>query len=275
MSQKRPGGHWWLGAFSRLVGALLLAVFEVASPAIAADAPAPATSLHTFTNNGGNSFKAQITAVTGDEVSLKREDGEIIHPKISVFNKEDQIYIQFWAARDAATHGPGAFDLHAISIKSVVTSTDNHTNHQSISTWKEYYRLETKNLTFVNWTNLHFRFIVFKQSERFGEMPPNDFTMMRITGTFDVEKYAGGDTKNFTANAEDMQELKLIDGFSFVSGPANDLADKFIGIWVRAYDDDENLLQEWVSDPAIAKTEIWAYPRTAGARGTIPPRPAK
>jgi len=246
---------------------LIVAALSFAPWGTVMGAAAAAPELHLFTNDSGQSFKAQITAVTSDEVALKREDGQVFHPKISVFNKDDQIYIQLWAAKNAADHGKGAFEFRVTSIPDPITTSVNDANHRSTSTWTAYYKVQAKNLTFVNWSGLHFRYIIFKQSANAGKLPPDDFTPQRTTGTFDMDKCSGEEEKSFSTDKFPMQESRWAGNYFWDNGASAVTTDKLTGIWIRVYDDQENLLQEFISDPSISKNERWAFPRPGGARG--------
>jgi len=262
-------GH--AGSLLTVTALLVVAVQGIASIGKAADTTPSTPELHTFTNDSGASFKAQITAVSGDEVALKREDGQVFHPKISLFKKEDQNYIRLWAAKNAVAHGKGPLELRVVSVQDSIISTHNDATHTTLSNWGENYKVAAKNLTFVNWVSLHFRYIIFKLNAHPGELPPNDFTSMRTTGTFDVDKLSGDEEISFTTEKIPMQESKLDGSYFHTNGAPPKTADKIKGLWIRIYDDDDNLLQEWVSDPDIIKNERWAFPRAGGARGGANP----
>ncbi len=256
-----------------MAAAILLATTLGFIPPAAVSAAQAAPELHLFTNNSGTPFKAEITAVAADEVTLKREDGQVFHPKISLFNGKDQIYIRLWAAKNAAAHGKGIFEFRTLSVQDVISKSFDEAGHSTISKWDETYKVESKNLTFVNWAGLHFRYIIFKLSAHLGELPPNDFTLQRSTGTFDLDKYPGNGEINFATDKVPMQGATLDGNAYYTNGAPNTAFDKFKGIWIRVYDDDENLLQEWVSDPDISKSERWTFPKAAGARSTAARRP--
>jgi len=290
--QELPICRRWPIGKSVLSGAFLLLVLGIHSPATAATTTA---DFHTFTNSDGNSFKAQVTALTNDDVTLKREDGQVFHPKISIFNKADQIYIRLWAAKNAPTHDKGIFEFQAVSVEGIITKSlpdsaslalaakmQYGAGNLTLSTWDENYQVKAKNLTLVNWGSLHFRYSVFKLSVNPGKLPPNDFTPMRVLGTFDMDKCSNDEEKSFLTDKIPMR------GYHFVfydqafdnnnqtiynNYRTVDIADKFQAIWIRVYDDDENLLQEWASDPDIIKTQPWIFPQP-GAQGGANPNAA-
>ncbi len=253
-----------------VAAALVVLWVSVIGPARAAGSAPVAPQLHTFTNDSGSSFKAEITGVSGDAVTLKRDDGQVFNPKISIFNKADQDYIRFWAAKNAKAHGNDVFQIQALSLNGVATPSVDQAKHVNLSSWQGYYRLDVKNLSFINWAALHFRYIIFEQSANLGELPPNDFTEKRVMGTFDLDKLASNGATSFETDKLDMQSETLFANTFFSSGAPVSTSDKLTGIWVRVYDDEDNLLQEWVSDPAILKTERWAFPTQTGMRG-VPP----
>ncbi len=245
------------------VGALML---MAASPA--------APELHTFTNNDGASFKGQVLSVAGEEVNIKREDGQTFRPKFSLFSKADQAYIHQWMVKNAEEHGTELFNIHAISSKGIATVTNDHEAHIATTLWPETYQLVIKNMTSATWTNLRVRYIIFQNEAIFGKKAPDNYNLKRITSSVEVDKLAGTDSKNMPLDKITLSSYIKIDNHIWGDGAPNALSDLVKGLWVRVYDADDTLLQEWISDPDIAKNERWTMPREAPTRISIPSVPA-
>lgn len=58
-----------------------------------------AGELHTFTSKDGRTMDAAITALAGDSLTIRRDDGTTFTVTRSLFSDEDQPYIDAWGAR--------------------------------------------------------------------------------------------------------------------------------------------------------------------------------
>lgn len=95
--------------YSPALGRLLLIVFAITlGPA--------ASRLHaeqmTLTDKQGRSLKADVLEVSGGQVKLKRDDGQVFNLPLSTLADEDQKTLNAWAAKEAAKSlPPGALQV--------------------------------------------------------------------------------------------------------------------------------------------------------------------
>ncbi len=254
-----------------LMAAVTLGLMGVQMPA--ADAPA-AKELHEFTNASGATIQAEILTVVGDEVSLQRDDGKKVQSKISVFSKDDQAYIQQWLYKSVTAHGGNAFAIQAVTTEGVATPSVKDEKQLHYRYWTVNYEITLKNQIAAAWGPLQVRYIIIKDTANHDRLPPKDFTESRLYGTVAVEKLAANEKKALSLEKMDMKETTLV-GSVWANGAPSVVADKLLGIWVRVYDADDNLLQEFASAPDIIQSAGWTYPKPAAKGAGKTPRAAR
>lgn len=63
--------------------------------------------LHTFTDAQGRLLKGELVSILGDQVTIKREDGQVFTVKATIFSQADQDWLkQRGLAKDAASPPP-------------------------------------------------------------------------------------------------------------------------------------------------------------------------
>lgn len=253
------------------MAAVTLGLMGVQMPA--ADAPA-AKELHEFTNASGATIQAEILTVVGDEVSLQRDDGKKVQSKISVFSKDDQAYIQQWLYKSVTAHGGNAFAIQAVTTEGVATPSVKDEKQLHYRYWTVNYEITLKNQIAAAWGPLQVRYIIIKDTANHDRLPPKDFTESRLYGTVAVEKLAANEKKALSLEKMDMKETTLV-GSVWANGAPSVVADKLLGIWVRVYDADDNLLQEFASAPDIIQSAGWTYPKPAAKGAGKTPRAAR
>jgi hypothetical protein len=242
----------------------------------AADAiPASSPDLHIFTNQDGRTIKAEISSVAQDDVYLKREDGQSFKISVLTLSKDDQNYIRQWVIKKAQAHDDNILTIGITTVKTtpkpgVMPSVDVAT-----ITWSESYKIKVTNETSVHWTNLRVRYIIFRLNGILGAPPPNNFKPAHTLGDVVLDDLPGLQDKTVVTDKIDYVESGLAPGYSYPYGIPNKVADKMQGIWVRVYDEKNNLLQEWASSKEIMKDNNWDAlqpPAPRGRRGAAPAR---
>lgn len=258
-----------LQAIGRLLMAGGLALAGVR--AMAADA-ATAAAMHTFTNANGTTMEATILSVVGDEVNLQRADGQKFRPKISIFSKPDQSYIRQWVARSAPK---GVFLITATTSKGTLALAPPPYSHTTASSWNEHYDIRVKNQTTLAWPRLHFLFVEFKLTAQFGQKPPDDFKEARVEGSFLANGFGVGQEQAFSLQDVPMLKTSLDNGYYMENGLMARVEDKMKGLWLRIYDDDGNLIQEWATDKDLPAAEPWMSAERMRAAMAAAPAKAK
>ncbi len=69
--------------------------------------------LHAFTNSNGQGIKARIVSASGDDITIRREDGQQFAVKLSLFSEADRIFVKEW---NAAKNTPGLNTNAKVSV---------------------------------------------------------------------------------------------------------------------------------------------------------------
>ncbi len=260
----------WPGAVVSLVLAATLVNFAPAADASAAgtaaakpgtsSAPgAPAASeMRSFTNKDGKTLVAQIVSVTGDTVYLKRDDGGAVKSDIALFGDSDQAFIRKWTITQILQGGKKAFDfsITSNSTPQTVSYTGNASNPRvnAIYNWEEGYTVKLANLQ-----SLHLvKPIIEYNIDMVGTGGKDNY----IYGRADVDEIPASPTFSF-----DTTKLALTQHKNVKTG-APGVESKLTGIWVRIYDQDRQLIQEWSFPSNYMKTATWVRaPTPRGGRG--------
>jgi len=235
---------------------LVLAAALLLTPAHGASSPAAdATEAHTFTNAGGKTIQAHIMGVTGESVSLKRDDGQTFNVVIKTFVDADQTYIWHWALLDAAKKGTPIFKFELSKTAEVPSGKNNKYGTQG-------YAVKVTNTTSLRVLKPVMQYQIFDN--------PNinvpGAGLNGYSGMFNPDEIAANGTGSF-------ETLKVT-----WPGLGGQAIGRLMGLWVRVYDADHQLIQEWSSPPELMKKEKWLFiergRRGAGAgRGANAPNP--
>jgi hypothetical protein len=278
-----PGIGRWLWPLAAILGATLSLSLGLPLRAIAATAPAtPANGsatttpdLHTFTNGQGKSFQGTIISVTDDTVNLKRDDGQSFKSKISIFNNADQSYIADWVVKQAATQGTPVFQIFATPSRTNPVPTKPAPEHSTASDWTEGYTLQLKNESVMHWTDLTVRYVILKLEEVPGQLPPDDIVKQHLSGSLTVDDFPCGEEKDLSTEKIALHQQAFEANNFWANGASPKSTDQIQGIWVRVYDHDNHLLQEWVTPVDLTKTYSWDNLVPSGSAARVGKPPAK
>jgi len=225
-----------------VIGLLALAW---AGPARGADAPS--SEVRTFTNTSGKTIQAQVVNVDNDTVYLKRADGKSFQIPIATFGSEDQDYIRDWAIQEALHNASQLFEISAAPNRGASTTAN------GLMRWGEGYKVKLANQTTLHVLNPTIEYVLFNLKL--------NASVLKTTGSATL--------KELPANAETTFDTKNVGVIQYGVGTGDyETANKPIGIWVRVYDSNQDLLQEWSEPSDLMKTETWGG-------GAPAPRPTR
>jgi hypothetical protein len=245
------GGAGWLagaglGVAAGLAGGWVTAVGQTGN----------ATDFYTFTNNEGKTVVAQIVNVVDDTVYLKRQDGQSFQVPISEFIGSDQASIRWWAVQEATQDGAEVFKIVATPSKG--KETFNPTNNQL--TWDEGFTVKLTNETPLHLVNPVIHYILLT-APQFG-------TVAHVFGNATLAE--------LPANGEATFETSKSAVVQYGEGPGHhDINNQVLAVWVRIYDSNNQLVQEWCSSLDLMKSETWDYPTRTGRRQRPAPPPTE
>ena len=257
-----PSRRWrGLVGLAMVVGMLTLPpILRGAMPdSSGASSTSPSSAdLHAFTDPSGASgitVKAEVISMVGDTVNLKREGGKSWSEPMSYFTPADQAYILESLLRQRTARGHAAFTITAIPIKTAETTTP--IKGGVGVRWQEAYKINLKNETLMKMTNLQVRCIVFKTPLVPDVSGNYNLALELHAQTLPVDETAGSTTKSILTDQIGMQALQAR-GAYFPNAPnAHAETDQLTAVWVRVFDSNNFMIQEWCSSPEIFKQGNW------------------
>ncbi len=239
--------------------------------------PAPAKStaapeLHTFTDAKGQTLKAQVLSMAGTTVNLRREDGQTVQAPLASLTPHDRTYIIEELLKPYAARNQAVLALSAVTEKSAVAVAKIDGGTQS--TWKENFRITVKNETLLTLDNLRARIIVFKVLQLPdvpGGAPSNIQLLAQLQ---DLPAVPASGNVTLPMDGVPMTQFTATNGGQFANEAVHAQTDKLLAVWLRIYDSNDYVVQEWCSMPTLMKQQTWDSAWTqaaglpkAGARG--------
>jgi len=246
-------------------------------PAFAADAiPDSAPDLHTFTNQDGRTVQAEIFSVAEDYVNIKTTDGQTFKVPVSTLTKDDLNFIHQWFIKQARTRGDDVLTIAATSVRGESDSAQVSTKTKLTMSWTESYKIKVSNATPVHWTNLQVRYIIIYATSSPGIKPPGNFKPAHASGTVALANLPGAQDQTVATDKVTLQEVDLENGATYENGAPLKSTDELRGVWVRVYDEYNNLLQEWSVPTTLMKDNNWdaLSPPSRSRRGGAAAKPA-
>ena len=233
---------------------MLVALVAILMAGLARGADAPASEMRTFTNSAGKTLQAQIVNVDNDTVYLKRSDGKSFQLAINTLSTDDQAYLRDWAVKQAIHNSETVFTISATPFKGS-ESTANGLVH-----WSAGYKVKLANQTTLHLLNPTIQYILFN-------LRLNASTL-KTTGSTDLKEVPANEAVTFDTKTVNVTQYGTGSGEHY-------MINKPVGIWVRVYDSNQQLVQEWAEPLNLLKTETWdsasPAPRSSRKKSSPPP----
>lgn len=262
--QMRKNGRWF-GLADMVVFALAFGLMPAAKgQATPADAAAP--EMHAFTDPQGGTIKAVVLSIVGDEVNLKRVDGQSWSEPMAYFTAADQAYIVESQIGQRNAHGHPVFTISAVPISA--DQTNANIAGGVMLRWKEAYKINLKNETVMKLTDLRVRCVVFKTPLVPDVAGNYNLAIELHAQTLPLDEIGESATKSVLTDQLEMEGIQTRGGYFPMAPNAHAETDQLTAIWVRVYDRNNYLIQEWCSSPEIFKQGNWdeEWARGGGAR---------
>lgn len=214
-----------------------------------------AASLHaesrTFTDNFGRTITAEILSVDGDQVRIRREDGQVFNLSISKLTEADQKFISNWSAAKA---GPDATEdeKSAPDPKKIIVGVSRaRFSSRTLSKYDGYTHKHEDWGYSIQVTNHHLRPIENLRVEYnlFARTYSDISSPTLITGGKNLKKLRSRDDEVFRTTTAEV--CKRRDTF-YGSNSQGEMR----GIWFRVYADGK-LLIEQSSPESLMTSEKW------------------
>jgi hypothetical protein len=244
-------------------------VFLAAFRAIAQAAPGVPQGLHTFTDVQGNSAPAEVISLVGDTANLQRADGKDWSAPLASFVPADQIFIVETLIQQRLARNNPVFSISAIPVRANENSRPMATG--VVQTWSEFYKITLKNDTSMKLANLRVRAVVFKAPLVPDISSGYNLALDLRAQTYTLDDIADRATKIIATDPLDMRSIQSRNGYFPAAPTAHAMADRLVAIWVRVYDGNNFLVQEWCSSAEVLKQGKWD---DTWAKGGGSPTPA-
>ncbi len=210
----------------------------------------------TFTDQFGRTVTAEIVSVEGDQVRIRREDGQIFALSSSKLTEADQQFITNWAAANPATSAtkPAAEEKFTPEAQKIVVNLSRGKfGSRTLDKWDGYVHKHEDWGYSIQLTNQHLRSVDNLRIEYnlFARTFSDTSSPTLITGSKTIKTIASRDSEVFRTGTAEVCKRRGID-YGNEGGEVR-------GIWYRIYIDGK-LLIEQSSPESLMKDEKWTNP---------------
>lgn len=235
---------------------LPLAVFLVG---LASSLPSLRAEMRTLTDTQGRTLQAELVSSDGDNVTIKRDDGQTFTIPLSTLSESDRAAIKTWADKQASLIPAGSVQLQASRL--VFDSTKKSPATGEILTTEHWgYGVMVQNRTSKAITGLRMDCILFVKP---GLNPGQTTTapLRQVASSKKVDAIPAYGTIQLHTNSITVLRVDLAPGFIWAkTGNSLPVADELHGVWLRFYKDDQ-LVAETCSPEGLSKTQTWTDPK--------------
>ena len=220
--------------------------------------------VQTLTDKQGRSIKADVISVTGDQVKIKRDDGQIFNLSLANLTDDDQKQLKEWAAKEASKSLPpgalqvelsrGKFDTTKKDVDVTLTTGDIVKNGRTITEEKWGYSVMVSNRTPQPIENLRAEYILFATVDDIQVKEKQGLKKKRYKAPIDTIAELG----KTTFRTETISAIKSKFNGNIVAAKSGDSSSRetLHGIWLRIYRDKE-LVYEASAPETLRTTEKW------------------
>ncbi len=215
--------------------------------------------VRTLTDQFGRTLQAEVLALEGETVKIKREDGQLFDLPLANLSDDDQVAIKTWAQDNPpppprASTPPAQIKVPVPAAGSVTLNVsrgkfNSDTTYQSAyykGTNEEWgYNIEVNNTTLHPIDNLRVEYIIF------GKLYGGSRQTTQ-SGRHAVPSLEGKKTDSFRTKAFRFSKFRSSDGsYNYAGG--------LTGVWARLYAGDV-LIAEYASPETLKTKEKWVTP---------------
>jgi len=217
-----------------------------------------ASDLREFTGANGQTIQAKVVGHKAGKITLERADGKQFETAPSVFQVDDQVFLQEWMSTHPETV---AYRFNVAANRDKVDGTFTNLSYKRVKNEKWAYRLKITNLSPDTLTGLTVRYKLFHTNRADGE-----FSTGSEAPTVEVVE---GETKL-------PGELPLNRSLEFVtvpveldfvdySGTGSRYKDELFGCMIRILDVRGTTVLDWVTPGPEMKDRTWERPNGTAA----------
>lgn len=217
----------------------------------------------TLTDKQGRTLQAEIVAVEGDQVRIKRGDGQAFSLPLSSLSDDSRKTVQEWAKANADKLPADAIAVEMSRGKFDVTKTDKDVtlttgevvkNGMTLTEEKWGYAITISNKTTRRLENLRIEYRLFATVDSVHVKEKQGLKKKAYKTTLEPLSELG----RVTFRTETISAIKSKYNGNIVSAKTGDSSSRetLSGIWLRVYRDKE-LLYETAAPGTLTTTETW------------------
>jgi hypothetical protein len=209
--------------------------------------------LQTLTDKQGRSINADVIAITGDQVKIRRDDGITFDLAITNLAEADQKKLKAWAEKKALEIPDGAVK---IEISRGIFDSSKKEDIAVITTEEKWgYSITVSNTTSRALRDIRFNYVLFVKPDLDPGKDSQQSKLKRVDGSSKLDAVDGHARTVFRTSTIDIYKQKLKPGWIWgKTGQSEMLRDKLYGIWIKTYIGDQ-LVSETCNPESLAKTE--------------------
>ena len=209
----------------------------------------------TFTDQFGRTITAELISVDGDQIRIRRDDGQVFTLTASKLIEADQKFIKTWAASQQGTAGASGDKPEEKFVpdpkKIIVTLSRGKFDTRTLAKYDTYTHKHEQWGYSIQLTNQHLRAVSKFRIEYnlFARTYADTSGPTLITGAKNIDSIASRGSEVFrTGTAEVCKQRDPYFG--------NNYSGEMRGIWIRIYADGQ-LLIEQSSPDSLMQSEKW------------------
>lgn len=223
--------------------------------------------MRTLTDTQGRTIEADVMAVEGDQVKIRRADGQTFNLPMERLAEADQKGLREWAKEEAGkpqTLPPGLFVVQMSRVKfaseTVLTDAnlvDGRTIKDGISTTEEKWGFSfiLNNRTSAPLTGLRAEYVLFATKDNVHEEGKKE-GLRRAKHNTAIDDVPGVGRGDFRTEAVSAFKMKYKGGIQSAATGDSKSRETLHGVWIKIYRGDE-LIYEAASPERLMREEKW------------------
>lgn len=220
--------------------------------------------IQTLTDNQGRSIQADVISVSGDQVKIKRADGQTFNLSLASLSDDDQKNLKAWAAKEATKSLPAdalqvelsraKFDTVKKDVDVTLTTGGIVKNGRTLTEEKWGYSVTITNRTSQPLEQLRAEYILFATVDDIQVKEKQGLKKKRYKSPVETIPELG----KTTFRTETISAIKSKYNGNIVAAKSGDSASRetLHGVWMRIYRGDA-LICETSAPESLRTTEKW------------------
>ena len=208
--------------------------------------------VRTFTNQDGQTIKAEIVSATDRLVKIRREDGAVFEVPHTTFSLDDRKYIEEWIKKQKVEAAPLRLRVNVSQTKKTVNRSQGLSSTSRVI--EAGYRIQIKNESTVALEKHTIEYRIFKFAERADRN--NRPGLNKVAGKINNISIPRFSQDDYKTEVVTLVISQLKPDWYYVDGSNSRTADSLAGIWLRLMNPAGDVVHEYLSSEKLAE-EGW------------------